>query len=140
MKHTSHSAKGFTLIELMVTVLIIAILAKTAITSYLNYTRRSYYVEVVLAAEPYKLGIILCYQTIDTLTGCTNGANQVPSNLTISTGAVRRIRTANGVITVTPNAAHGVLTTDTYILTPRIKNNTLIWTTSGGGVTNGYTQ
>lgn len=140
MKHVKHSAQGFTLIELMITIGIVGILAAIAVPSYLNYTRRAYYSEVVNATAPYKVGVTECYQNTSDLTQCAAGSNNIPAALTSATGAVASLAVANGVITVTPVAAHGIVATDTYILTPTVVNNTLIWASSGGGVTNGYAQ
>ncbi|MDR3491237.1 MAG: prepilin-type N-terminal cleavage/methylation domain-containing protein [Gammaproteobacteria bacterium] len=140
MQRALKSMKGFTLIELMITVTIVAILAAIAIPSYLNYTRRAYYSEVVMATAPSKLGVTECFQTIGTLTGCSSGANHIPAAIVSATGAVASLSATNGVITVTPVAANGILATDTYVLTPTVTNNTLVWASSGGGVTNGYAQ
>jgi prepilin-type N-terminal cleavage/methylation domain-containing protein len=141
MRQATHSTKGFTLIELMITVTIVAILAAIAIPSYLNYTRRAYYSEIVMATSAAKLGVTECYQTLGTLTGCVGGSNNVPANIATATGAVASLTTAGaGVITVVPVAARGIVATDTFVLTPTVTGNTLVWTTSGGGVTNGYTQ
>lgn len=129
---------GFTLLELMITVAIVAILAAVAIPSYLNYTRRSYFTEIVAATGPYKTGINECYHDLGTITGCSGGSNHIPANITTTTGNVASVTATDGVITVVPVAAHGILATDTYILTPTVVNGNLIWTASGGGVDNGY--
>jgi type IV pilus assembly protein PilA len=133
----SHSA-GFTLIELMVTVTIVAILAAVALPTYVNYTRRAHYSEIVSATSPYKVGVLECYQTIATLTGCDGGQNKIPPNVSAPQGAVASITVSNGVITVTPVAENGIPASDTYILTPTVINTTLIWAASGGAVSDGY--
>jgi len=140
MKAMMAHSKGFTLIELMITIGIIGILAAVAIPSYSNYTRRAYYSEIVNASEPYKMGVTECYQTITVLTNCNAGTNHIQAAITTNTGAVASISVVSGVITVTPVAQNGVLATDTFILTPTVQNNVVTWVASGGGVTNGYAE
>lgn len=131
---------GFTIIELLITLAIIAIIAVIAVPSYMNYTRRAYYSEIVQAAAPYKLGVSECYHTTGALTDCNHGTNGIPAARSTAVGAVGSVSVASGVITVTPVAAHGILAADLYILTPTANNGILTWAASGGGVTAGYAR
>ena len=140
MGRTQRSNQGFTLIELMITIAIVGILAAIAIPSYQNYTRRAYYSEIVQATAPYRASVGECAQDLGTLTGCNAGTNAIPAAITAPVGAVASLSVANGVITVTPVAAHGITATDTYVLTPTLSGNAVTWASSGGGVTAGYAK
>lgn len=135
--------KGFTLLEMLISLVIVGILAGVAIPSYLSYTQKAYYAEVVRAAGPAKLAVAACYQSIGTLTGCSGGSNNIPNDIPSgsSAGAVDSITTLNGTITILPTNAHGIESTDSYILTPSLSaDGFIIWTVSGGGVDKGYTR
>jgi len=132
--------QGFTLMELMITVAIVGIIAAIAIPSYLDYTRKAYYSEIVRVTGPYAVGVAECYHTLGVFTGCNAGSNGIPSAIAAVTAGVATLGVANGIITVVPDAANGLVAGDTYVMTPAAANNIISWTTSGGGVTKGYAK
>lgn len=135
--------KGFTLIELMITIAIIGILATIAIPSYQNYTRKAAYSEVVNQTASYKISVMECYHLTGGLGECNAGKNGIPANISQGTHLINSLNVENGKISIIPNNQKGITSDDTYILTPELPNEThhsVIWQTSGGGVDKGYVK
>ena len=127
--------KGFTLIELMIVVAIIGILAAVAIPAYQDYTKKAKFSEIIQASAGLKAAVEVCANDLNTLTGCTGGAEGISADVAAHTAKyVKSTATLNGVITVTPKALDGILVTDTYQLNPVFTaGQGVSWNNTGSG-------
>lgn len=134
------STSGFTLMELLIAIAIVAILAAIAVPSYLNYVTKSRYSEVVQTADKLKAAVASCLtERTGTTTDCDGGSYGIPANIASGSGVgiVDTVTVADSVITIVPVAGQGIVATDTYVLTPTYNANGVTWTASGGACTSG---
>jgi len=136
--------QGFTLIELMIVVAIVAILAGVGMPAYQNYTARAKFTEVVAATGPLKTGVELCAQIqgiSDFSKGCTTaGSDGIPEdehNAALN-DLVLAASGTKATITAKSAAVGGLATTDTYILTGTITKGRVDWAKGGTCVADGY--
>lgn len=91
--------RGFTLIELMVVIGIIAILSSIGVPAWQNYLRKAALTDMLQAFMPYRTAIELCSLDRGGPQECAAGSNGVPSPTT--TRYVSAIAINQGVVTLT---------------------------------------
>lgn len=122
--------KGFTLIELMIVIAIVAILATIAIPSYQNYTKRAAVSELLQAAAPYRSEVELCIYNTGNVNECSGGTNGIQSDITDSKQKyLKSVSAKSGVITV---AGKGTLDGISYTLTAAGDASGVTWSANCG--------
>ncbi|MDU6924854.1 prepilin peptidase-dependent pilin [Franconibacter helveticus] len=110
--------RGFTLIELMVVIGIIAILSAIGVPAYQNYLRKAALTDVLQTVTPYRTAVELCAIDRGGVSSCDAGGNGIPAVKT--TRYISEMGVAAGVITVTGQESLNGLT---LTLTPKWSGN-----------------
>ncbi len=141
MIKTNKTTAGFTLLEFLAVMVLVAVLVTIAIPIYNTYVIKARFQNVIQAAVAYEVPVAVCIQSqglasVGTgTTAITNTAcpNEIPSG-DVTTGLPTFVSKVNvsgaGVIVATAAAGNGLTTSDTYTLTPTLTvttGNTIVW-------------
>lgn len=142
MKKFIQHQSGFTLMELMISVAIIGILAAIAIPSYVDYSNKAKWTELVKATGPLKIAVAEHIADTGSVGSCTAGSGGIPSDVS-NVGKIGSLKVLSSCyIEVKPAAGSGLTATDDLVLQPTFNSASglITWANCGSAVTGGYVK
>ena len=139
MKSITYSSKrGFTLIELVVVLIVIAIITAVALPQYANFSTKAKLSTVLEEIAPLKTAVALCQQRTDSLDACDHGENQ-EDGIRVEAfeadgynGNIDAITVADGVISVTLGNFNNPIDDAVVTYTPTVEGANLVWAVADG--------
>ncbi len=134
--------QGFTLIELMIVVAIIAILAAIALPAYQDYVIRSQVSEGSVLADGAKTAVAEYYSNRG-VAPTDNASAGLASSTSITGKFVKSVNVASGKITATyssasPQRANSKINSDTLVFSPTFSGGSTTWTCSSANISVKY--
>ncbi|BDU38577.1 putative Pili subunit [Vibrio nigripulchritudo SFn27] len=131
--------QGFTLIELMIVVAIVAILSAFAVPAYQNYTKKATLAEFPKVAAAMKLAVELCaHENASNATtfksNCTSAGSHVPAKITnLNDISIEAVGATSGGINIIAKAVAvkgPIAVNEEYIMNASYAAAGLTWTAS----------
>ncbi|WP_319802412.1 prepilin peptidase-dependent pilin [Candidatus Symbiopectobacterium sp. NZEC135] len=119
-----NTERGFTLVELMIVIAIVAILASIGIPAYQGYLQKAAMTDMLQSLAPYQTAVNLCALENSSVATCNAGSQGIPAAR--GSRYVSDVSVTRGVITLTGQSAlQGLNVT----LTPRwdTSSSSVIW-------------
>lgn len=131
--------KGFTLIELMIVVAIIAILAAIALPAYQDYVARSQVSEAATLSAGAKTAVAEQFANTGTFTGITNSTAGLSAAGSIVGKYVTQVAVAGGTVTATMGGdASDKVSGDTLVFTPTDNDGSISWACDASTIDNKF--